>query len=118
MPEYITLYKKLEDELREAEILSAALGRLHMSRHWRYFNFTHDLETLRGTEVEYLFMYLRGKLHKTQIWWFTVAMKRLVQHWGGGNGFCVNVLDEAASENEKDLRMRETQTALADQIDK
>ena len=31
--EYITLYEKLEDGLRKAEILSAALGRLHMSHH-------------------------------------------------------------------------------------
>ena len=30
-PEYIQLYKELEEELREAEILSSALGRLYVS---------------------------------------------------------------------------------------
>ena len=34
-PEYIQLYKELEEELREAEILSSALGRLHVSHPWR-----------------------------------------------------------------------------------
>ena len=31
-PQYIQLYKQLEEDLQEAEILSAAFGRLHVSR--------------------------------------------------------------------------------------
>ena len=84
------------------------LHKLHL------FNFTRDLATLRGTEVEYLFVYLRGKLQKTQIWRFIIAMKRFVQNWGGVIGSCVDVLDGAMSESEKELRLRETETALTD----